>query len=74
MKTDEFSLFSNTDDGETKKARLISLREAVTPILANNILPELTDHTVIHSNNLTQLVKELASPILKGKKLNDESL
>lgn len=48
---------------EVEKAPIIQLREAVAPILANNILPHFTDHSVNHSDHVTQLVDYLAAPL-----------
>ena len=44
---------------ETYRALLTVLRDRVAPILANNLLPHFTDHSVAHSDNLTELVDNL---------------
>ncbi len=53
---------------EKYRALIIALRLKVAPILANNLLPHFTDHTVQHSDNVTQLVDSLLegakSPLL----------
>ncbi len=42
---------------------LTALRSAVAPILANNLLPHFTDHSVDHSDNLVSLVDQLQEGI-----------
>ena len=51
------------DLDQSSAARLTSLRDAVTPILANNLLPHFTDHSVEHSDNLIGLIQKLTSPL-----------
>lgn len=51
---------------EAKRARLISLREAVTPILANNLQTEFTDHSCDHSDAVASLVSQLIGPLQSG--------
>jgi hypothetical protein len=41
---------------EKYRALLTALREKVAPILANNLLPHFTDHSIAHSDNLVELV------------------
>lgn len=48
---------------EVDRSLIVRLRESVAPILANNILPHFTDHSVIHSDHVTQLVDKLAEPL-----------
>src|SRR5438128_10759 len=48
------------------EARLIELRERVTPILANNLLPHFTDHSVAHSDSLVRIVDQLIQPLQQG--------
>jgi hypothetical protein len=54
--------FAHITDG-TIEARLIELRERVTPILANNLLPHFTDHSVAHSDSLVRIVDQLIQPL-----------
>lgn len=42
-----------------KSARIESLRAAVTPILANNLLPYFTAHDVAHCDRVVELIDEL---------------
>ena len=42
---------------------VIHLRERVAPILANNLLPHFTDHSVQHSDHVTQLLDDLLRPM-----------
>ncbi|MDA1231201.1 MAG: HD domain-containing protein [Planctomycetota bacterium] len=51
--------------GESARALLVQLRTAVAPILDNNILPHFTDHSVSHSDGVTQLVDSLIEPLQK---------
>ncbi|MEQ1904079.1 MAG: hypothetical protein ABL888_07855 [Pirellulaceae bacterium] len=48
---------------EPARALLVSLRNAVAPILDNNILPHFTDHSVLHSDGVTQLADLLIDPL-----------
>lgn len=50
-----------TDDA--RRSRLSSLREAVRPILANNLQTEFTDHTCDHSDEVARLVGRLIEPL-----------
>src|SRR5260370_40588545 len=54
--------FAHIIDGVIE-ARLIELRERVTPILANNLLPHFTDHSVAHSDSLVKIVDQLIQPL-----------
>jgi hypothetical protein len=49
--------------GNEKPAFLITLRDAVSKILSNNLLPYYTDHSVGHSDRLVKLVGDLIEPI-----------
>lgn len=53
---------------------LQGLRKAVTPILANNILPHFTDHSMSHSDRLVNIINKLISPIPDHKKLSNQEL
>jgi hypothetical protein len=53
---------------ESRSALLVRLRDSVTPILANNLLPHFTDHSVSHSDSLIELVTELTRPLSEGPK------
>lgn len=48
---------------EVSRSRLIELRQRVTPILANNLLPHFTDHSVTHSDSLTKFIDGLVEPL-----------
>jgi hypothetical protein len=48
---------------ESARALLVQLRNAVAPILDNNILPHFTDHSVLHSDGVSQLVDSLIDPL-----------
>lgn len=52
----------------TVKARLVNLRESVAPILANNLLPHFTDHSVAHSDSLAVYVDDLIAPLQATEK------
>jgi hypothetical protein len=57
------------------RASLVKLREAVAPILANNLLPHFTDHSVAHSDSVTQLVDQLLQPLKDtDSALNEQEL
>jgi tetratricopeptide (TPR) repeat protein len=59
----------------TVKARLVNLRESVAPILANNLLPHFTDHSVAHSDSLARYVDELIQPLqVTEARLNEDEL
>ena len=53
---------------------LQGLRKAVSPVLANNILPHFTDHSVSHSDRLVDIINKLISPIPENKKLSNQEL
>lgn len=54
---------------------MTTLREKVAPILANNLLPHFTDHSVTHSDSVTQLVdRVLESLSLANSSLSDQEL
>jgi hypothetical protein len=65
MRSNPSSLFRHL--GDHHRALIESLRHAVTPVLANNLLPHFTDHSVDHSDRLTTLVDELIQPIQPGQ-------
>ncbi len=44
---------------EKCRALLTTLREKTAPILANNLLPHFPDHSVAHSDNVTELIDAL---------------
>ncbi len=59
----------------TVKARLVNLRESVAPILANNLLPHFTDHSVAHSDSLARYVDDLIAPVqATEKRLSEDEL
>ena len=51
---------------ENCRVLLLSLRNAVEPILANNLLPHFTDHSVRHSDRIVGLVDSLLNPLANG--------
>jgi hypothetical protein len=55
-------IFCHLDD-QVSQALLVSLRNAVEPILTNNILPHFTDHSVHHSDRLVELIGNLVKPL-----------
>ncbi len=60
---------------ENGRAFLVSLRNAVEPILSNNLLPHFTDHSVGHSDRLVELADNLTKPLAYGdKRLTDNEL
>lgn len=60
---------------ESHRSLLVQLREAVAPVLANNLLPHFTDHSVTHSDNLVQLAGALAEPLQNSEhRLSDDEL
>ena len=69
MSNPAFKLFA---DHIEKRARLITIRSAVEPLLATNYLSHFTDHSVKHSDQLCDIVDDLASSLDKGKCLNPE--
>ena len=48
---------------KVRRASLVRLRSAVAPILANNLLPHFTDHSVAHSDRLTVLIDDLVEAV-----------
>jgi len=67
--------FKHLHDSTNNTAALVSLREAVAPILANNLLPHFTDHSIAHSDSLTGLVDDFIEA-LQGTSyaLNEQEL
>ena len=61
---------------EPIRARLVNLRDAVTPILANNLLPHFTDHSVHHSDEMVNIIDKLIKPIQlnEDRRLSDREL
>lgn len=53
---------------QSKRSRLIGLRDAVMPILANNLQTEFTDHSCDHSDAVVHLVDQLAGPMQSGSR------
>lgn len=53
--------FSGLDDHG--RALLVRLREAVAPILDNNLIPHFTDHSVSHSDRMVTLIENLVAPL-----------
>lgn len=62
-------------DSDSSRSKIIRLREAVTPILANNLLHHFTDHSVTHSDNLCDLVDKIIEPLEgSSNRLSDQEL
>ncbi|TWT55485.1 HD domain-containing protein [Allorhodopirellula solitaria] len=60
---------------ESSRALLVSLRSKVAPILDNNCLPHFTDHSVLHSDGVSQLVDDLVNPLMQtDQRLNETEL
>jgi hypothetical protein len=57
---------------EKNRTMITMLRDKAAPILANNLLPHFTDHSVAHSDNVTKLVDNLLEwdePVLNDQEL-----
>ncbi len=63
----EFPWLSSED-----KPRIQVLREAVTHVLANNLQPHFTDHSVSHSDRLIEILTNLAQIIREDRQLSSE--
>ena len=61
----EFKLLKS----DLMRGRLAAIRAAVGPILAGNLLRNFTDHSVAHSDQVCNLIDQLAAPAEPG--LND---
>ena len=60
---------------QEKRSYLIGLRKDVTPVLATNLLPHFTDHSVDHSDQMVEIVDSLIEPLqCTGKKLTAQEL
>jgi hypothetical protein len=60
---------------EVKRARLIALRDAVKPILANNLLPYFTAHDVEHCDRVTTVIDAFIEPLqVSANRLTDDEL
>ena len=58
---------------ESRRARLINIRDSTSRILAINNLPYFTDHSVTHSDRLCELVDQLTAAIRdSGKALTPD--
>lgn len=56
-------------------SHIAELRRAVEPILANRLLTNFTDHSVKHSDSVSELVDELLEPLQASRhKLNNQEL
>lgn len=56
----------------SRKARLLTLRDAVAPLLAINFNVHFTDHSVAHSDAITHIVDQLLVVLDKNRLLNDD--
>ena len=57
------------------RSRLVQIRHAVAPILANNILHHFTDHSVSHSDSVCALVDALIDNLqATDARLSEEEL
>ena len=60
---------------EAKRGRLIALRDAVKPILANNLLPYFTAHDVEHCERVTTVIDAFIEPLQGAtNRLTDDEL
>ena len=60
---------------EEKVTFLNSVRDNVKPILATNLMPHFTDHSVEHSDRIVGYVDNLIKPIMETEnKLSEEEL
>ena len=60
---------------DTLRASLQCLRAACAPILANNLLPHFTDHSVEHADHVARIVDDFIRPLQLGESaLNDPEL
>ena len=60
---------------EVKHSRLIALRDAVKPILANNLLPYFTAHDVEHCDRVTTVIDAFIEPFQSAaNRLTDDEL
>lgn len=69
--------FRHLDATDPLRARLVTLRTDVAPILANNVLHHFTDHSVSHSDSLINFVDDLIAPLQAqrhGVRLGPEEL
>lgn len=64
--SDSAARFRHLGDS-VSRGRLEALRDAVKPILANNLLPHFTDHTVSHSDSLVAIIDQFINPIQSGQ-------
>lgn len=56
-------------------SHIVELRRAVKPILSNRLLTNFTDHSVKHSDSVSELVDELLEPLQASQhKLNEQEL
>jgi hypothetical protein len=69
MTTPQFELLQND---QNKIARLTTIRNAVTPLLASNYFSHFTDHSVNHSDQLCNIVDGLAATLEQQKTLNPD--
>ena len=51
---------------DSLRASLRRLREACAPILANNLLPHFTDHSVDHADHVARVADDLVRPLQSG--------
>ncbi len=65
----EFRLFRGSS---AERARVTTLRQAVTPLLAVNYLNHFTDHSVNHSDRLCELIDALAARLGESNRLTNE--
>ena len=60
---------------EAKRSRLTALRDAVKPILANNLLPHFTAHDVEHCDRVTTVIDAFIEPFQDtANRLTDDEL
>jgi hypothetical protein len=72
--TETSNIMKKLGDGAARR-QLLVLREKVKPILEINLLHHYTDHSVMHSDNMTRIIDALIDPIQDGAdKLTEQEL
>ena len=83
VKRDDSMKFNSTPNrlmykhltNEVRRGRLVALRETVTPILANNLLPYFTAHDVEHCDRVTSVIDAFIEPCQgTANRLTDDEL
>jgi hypothetical protein len=75
MATDNSNSFPPFEHFADDRSHLRTLRTGVTPVLSNRVLTNFTDHSVQHSDHLTQVVDQLITPLQQsGSPLSNDEL